>query len=84
VIPAFIQRHRILLICLLFAGLVLLLDYASPVFVRLELMTLDWRFQRRGPRKPGPDVVLVTIDEKSLRELGRFSTWTRDRHARLV
>src|SRR5215213_8583791 len=77
-------HRRILIMCVLLAGLVLFLDHASPLLVRLELLTLDWRFVRRGPRKPAPDVVLVTIDEKSLAELGQFSTWKRSWHGELV
>src|SRR5437867_1314718 len=78
-----VQRGRILTMCLLIAGLVLVLDHASPLLSRVELMTLDWRFVARGPRRPGPDVVVVGIDEKSQRLLGPFP-WPRSFHAALV
>jgi adenylate cyclase len=38
----------------------------------VELRTLDARFQLRGSRKPGPEVVIVAIDQKSQDELGRW------------
>jgi adenylate cyclase len=38
----------------------------------LELKTLDVRFQLRGPRTPGPAVVIVAIDQKSQDVLGRW------------
>lgn len=46
----------------------ILLD--APMVQRLEAPTLDWRFQLRGPIAPGPDVVLILIDEPSLEALG--------------
>ena len=62
-------RHgRVLLICLTVALLILLLDHAWPPLTELELRTLDWRFERRGARPRASEVVLVTIDEKSLAE----------------
>ena len=38
----------------------------------IELRTLDVRFQLRGPRDPGNDVVIVAIDQKSQDVLGRW------------
>ena len=38
----------------------------------IELKTLDVRFQLRGPRRPGPAVVIVGIDQKSQDLLGRW------------
>jgi PAS domain S-box-containing protein len=42
-----------------------------PVLRNAELLTLDIRFQVRGPLQPGPEVALVTVDEASIAELGR-------------
>lgn len=33
----------------------------------IEAITLDWRYQLRGPRRPGVPVTLVTIDDATLR-----------------
>lgn len=43
---------------------------------RLELMTLDFRFKIRGVEKPGNDVKIVTIDNKSINKIGRWP-WDR-------
>ncbi|MFQ5896593.1 MAG: CHASE2 domain-containing protein, partial [Nitrospinota bacterium] len=50
---------------------------------RLELMALDARFKIRGPKEPGPEVVVAVIDEKSLDQLGRWP-WPRKIQAQLV
>ena len=50
-------------------------------FEVLEAKTLDVQFKLRGPIKPGPETVIATIDERSIKNLGRFpwprSTWGR-------
>ena len=51
--------------------------------VRLENTFLDFRFKLRGERPSGQEIVLVVIDEKSLKELGRWP-WSRDKQAQLV
>jgi adenylate cyclase len=58
---------------LLFALLGLALADRAPI-ERLENVSIDWRFQARGPRTPRSDIILVFIDEQSrqnLRENGR-------------
>lgn len=51
----------------------------------VELATIDLRFLLRGPRQPGPEIVIAAIDEKSLRseKLGRWP-WDRSRVGELV
>jgi CHASE2 domain-containing sensor protein/serine phosphatase RsbU (regulator of sigma subunit) len=78
------QPHlRVLLLCLLSVALVLGLDHAGSFLTRLELQSLDWRFTSRGPLPPDPDIVLVTVDQKSLTEVGKWP-WPRSYHAELV
>ena len=58
--------------------------FLSPSFLELlELKTVDARFRSRPPITPGQDVVIATIDEKSLDELGRWP-WPRTVIARLI
>ena len=58
--------------------------YLDPDFLSLlELKTLDLRFLSRGKIPTTGEVVLVTIDEKSLDELGRWP-WPRVRIADLL
>ncbi|MBF0551826.1 MAG: adenylate/guanylate cyclase domain-containing protein [Deltaproteobacteria bacterium] len=65
--------------------LVIVLIYLinTPFLQLMELKTLDLRFLYRGQIKPGADVVLAVVDEKSLEELGRWP-WPRTVLARLV
>jgi adenylate cyclase len=58
--------------------------YLDPQFLNLlELKTLDLRFLSRGKIPTSDRVALVTIDEKSLDELGRWP-WPRTRMAQLL
>lgn len=52
---------------------------------RLELVAADLRFRVRGAQLPGPEVVIVAIDEKSIddKDLGRYP-WSYVRQADLV
>jgi len=62
----------------------IILYFLKPSFLELmELKVFDLRFISRGNKKPGNEVVIATIDEKSLDELGRWP-WPRTIIARLV
>src|SRR4051812_13546956 len=50
---------------------------------RWELATYDSRFKFRGDRKPHPDIVIIAIDEFSLKQLHQWP-WPRSIHARLI
>ncbi|MGH7164969.1 MAG: CHASE2 domain-containing protein, partial [Nitrospiraceae bacterium] len=64
--------------------LMLGLAWVAPAALqRLEHISLNWRFMLRGERPPGDEVVLVAVDERSLKELGRWP-WSRDKQARVV
>jgi adenylate cyclase len=64
-------------------GLAFLTWMAPNVVVRLDNTALDVQFRLRGERSLGQDVVLVLVDEKSLKEIGRWP-WPRDTQARLI
>ncbi len=71
-------------VALLLTFAVLGIYYLAPNFLAiLELKTLDARFLSRGKVPTSDQVVLVTIDEKSLGELGRWP-WPRVRVAQLL
>ena len=58
--------------------------FQPPMIVQfLENKTYDIRFLLRGERDPGPEIVIVGIDEKSLREIGRWP-WPRITLAKLL
>ena len=64
-------------------GFAFLTWLAPNVVVRLDNTALDYQFRLRGERSPGQEIVLVLVDEKSLKEIGRWP-WPRDTQARLV
>lgn len=72
---------KIALLLTLFISLVYFQDLSFLSL--LELKTLDLRFVARGKVPTSGEVVLVTIDEKSLDELGRWP-WPRARMAELL
>lgn len=54
-----------------------------PFFETMELKSLDLRFAMKGPKVPGSEVAIITIDEKSLDHYGRWP-WPRKRIAELI
>ncbi len=69
-----------LLVTLLMCVFVYTKPYALEI---LELQMIDLRFQTRGPIKPGPEVVIAVVDEKSQDALGRWP-WPRATLAKLI
>lgn len=69
----------------LFSALLTLCLYRwSPTFLKeVDLRYSNFRFKLRGKVKPGPNVAIVAIDEKSINKLGRWP-WSRRRLAELV
>ncbi|MBU2054053.1 MAG: CHASE2 domain-containing protein, partial [Proteobacteria bacterium] len=62
----------------------LVLFFIDAPFLRfMELKALDLRMVSRGVIPAGGETVIVTIDEKSLSELGRWP-WPRTTIAKLV
>lgn len=62
----------------------LALTWLAPSYLaRLENAFLDLRFRLRGEQPANPDVVIVVVDEKSLRDVGRWP-WSRSIQARLL
>lgn len=59
-------------------------DLLATPFQRIESATIDLRFKVfRGPRPATQDIVIVAVDEQSIREIGRWP-WSRAMQARLV
>ncbi len=81
------NRNGTLLLCAATGLIVALLAYGSEVgfLRRLELQTVDARFLARGPQGTSGQVVIVEVDDESLRELGASRwPWPRSLQARLV
>lgn len=56
---------------------------ASPSLQQLDFRMKDARFRIRGPVKPDKDVVVVAIDHKSIKEIGRWP-WSREVTGKLI
>ena len=54
----------------------------TDALYRWDLLVYDWNL-KAWSREPADDIVIVAIDEQSLRELGRWP-WSRRLHARLI
>jgi adenylate cyclase len=64
--------------------LVAILLIWRPTFTEfLDLKLYDLKFRFRGPRPAGREVVIVAIDDASLKAVGRWP-WSRENMARLV
>jgi adenylate cyclase len=56
----------------------------NSFFEAFEAKTYDLRFQSmRGALPPNPDIAIIAIDDKSIRELGRYP-WKRTEYANLI
>ncbi len=64
-------------------GLAVITWFGPSAMVRLDNLALDFQFKLRGERELGHDVIMVLVDERSLKEVGRWP-WGRDLHAKLV
>ncbi len=60
-----------------------LLSFTVP-YQRLELLSLDARFNLRPSIEQNPDIATIDIDDRALGEEGRWQDWTRDKHARII
>ncbi|MEA3400377.1 MAG: adenylate/guanylate cyclase domain-containing protein [Armatimonadota bacterium] len=80
-----VVRRRLawLIAAVVVVALMLRFSPALTVLDRLELRTIDWRFLRRGPRAADPRIVILEVDEESLREVDRWP-WPRSRFAEVI
>lgn len=71
------KKRMPLFISICFIIVTIALYYLKLPFLELmELDTYDLRFAYRGTLKPGNEIALIVIDEKSLDEIGRWE-WPR-------
>lgn len=85
----FVVRPRLLFfLCLYVAGCLLFLTSIQfPLFPklikRLELASYAWRMELRGPMPHLSSIVMAVIDDRSVKELGRWP-WPRSLHCKLI
>ena len=78
------RRIIFLLISVITSILVLMLYRYDPAILKgIDLKMTDVRFRLRKGMKPDPRIVIVTIDQKSVNELGRWP-WPRTVMANLI
>ena len=56
---------------------------ALRIFRAIEQKSMDVRFQIRGKRNPGGEIVIVAIDENNIKKIGRYP-WPRRHIAKFV
>ncbi len=64
-------------------GILVSILYGSGLLDRLEWMVYDLKFQIRGKMAADKNIVIAAIDERSLKDLGRWP-WNRSCHAELI
>src|SRR5690349_2774835 len=67
-------------------GLLLNMAFVNGLFTRFQQQSTDFLFKARG-ELPSSRTVLVAIDDKTLQEMpeyGRFFTWPRSLHAKVI
>ncbi|MDI6780563.1 MAG: CHASE2 and HATPase_c domain-containing protein [bacterium] len=64
-------------------GILVSILYGSGLLDRLEWIVYDLKFQIRGEMAADKNIVIVAIDEQSLKDIGRWP-WNRGYHAELI
>ncbi len=67
----------------LVVGILVSILYGSGLLDRLEWIVYDLKFQLRGKMAADKNIVIVAIDEHSLKSIGRWP-WNRSCHAELI
>ncbi|MFT7005019.1 MAG: adenylate cyclase [Sulfurimonas sp.] len=78
-------KYKVLLSLFILLSIVLSSAYLflPTHFQSLDNRVRDFYFKFRGPEKASEDVVIVDIDEKSIKELGQWP-WERDKLAQIL
>jgi adenylate cyclase len=79
------QKYKILIPLFILLSLVLSSAYLflPSHFQSLDNRVRDFYFKFRGPEKASDDIVIVDIDERSIKELGQWP-WERDKLAQIL
>lgn len=79
------NKYKVLLLLFLFISILLSSAYLflPSYFQSLDSRVRDFYFNFRGPEKTDDRIVIVDIDEKSIKELGQWP-WERDKIAQIL
>jgi adenylate cyclase len=81
--PALYRNHLFLIVAGVTLGVLVFLWLRLPITEFMELKLYDLKFLYRGARPPSPDIVLVAVDDDSVKEVGRWP-WSREVIATLI
>ncbi len=78
-------KYKVLLLLFILLSLLLSSAYLflPAHFQSLDNRVRDFYFKFRGPEKASDDIVIIDIDEKSIKELGQWP-WERDKFAKIL
>jgi len=82
-VKALLLNHTFLLVMGVTLVIILLVLFRLPFTEFIELKFYDLKFQFRGVRPPAPEVAIVSIDEESVKRVGRWP-WSREVMAQLL
>jgi hypothetical protein len=71
-LPRGVRSAGLALVSAALVALVFTVFADNPVVRGLETASLDLRFRLRGVRRPGSEVVVILVDDRSLERLGRW------------
>jgi adenylate cyclase len=77
------RNHLFLIVAAVTLGVLLLLLLRLPVTEFIELKLYDLKFLYRGAWPPSPEIALVTVDDDSVKKVGRWP-WSREVIAQLI
>lgn len=80
------SKKRLWLVISVSISLLIIITFYLGFFNNLELMTIDYRFIGKyllSGSNFNTDVVLVTVDQASLQQLGDWP-WSREKHAKVI
>jgi adenylate cyclase len=80
---ALFQNSVFLIVAGVTLGVILLVLLRLPVTEFIELKLYDLKFLYRGVKPPAPEIVLVAVDDASVKQVGRWP-WSREVMARLI
>jgi adenylate cyclase len=82
----FMKGYFIKIGMILLSFLWIFIIYKVAIFEMFELDVFDFRFRSRGTlsNRLLEEIIIVDIDEKSLKELGRFGEWPRSYYAQVI
>ena len=80
-----VLKTKVLILLFLFTSFIISSSYLHlpEHFQSLDNRVRDFYFKFRGPQKASEDIVIIDIDEKSIKELGQWP-WERDKFAQVL